>query len=265
MALIDEHKPLHVSIVGGEPLVRYRELDTDPAAARRARRAHAGRDQRRAADSGGMDRACGGCRSSCRSTACQPEHDERRTPATYDRILKHIEGHQITVHCTVTRQQIRRDGYLEEFLQLLAGQPEYAPDLGQPLHAAARRDFDGAADEGAIAPGGRRRAAPAAADVLEAADARRHAQRLRQPAAVTRRVRVRADDRVLLVGSRAPHHAVSVRRQSGLRELRLHRLRRPRGDRPASTAWRASCREYFYASLAVGRTVDRVRRAVSPA
>ena len=31
----------------------------------------------------------------------------RRTPATYDRILKHIEGHQITVHCTVTRQQVQ--------------------------------------------------------------------------------------------------------------------------------------------------------------
>ena len=27
MALIDRHKPLHVSIVGGEPLVRYRELN----------------------------------------------------------------------------------------------------------------------------------------------------------------------------------------------------------------------------------------------
>ena len=36
MALIDRHKPLHVSIVGGEPLVRYRELDADPAAARRS-------------------------------------------------------------------------------------------------------------------------------------------------------------------------------------------------------------------------------------
>src|SRR5258707_8938854 len=28
MALIDRHRPLHVSIVGGEPLVRYRELGT---------------------------------------------------------------------------------------------------------------------------------------------------------------------------------------------------------------------------------------------
>jgi sulfatase maturation enzyme AslB (radical SAM superfamily) len=45
------------------------------------------------------------------------EHDQRRAPATYDRILKHIAGHQITVHCTVTRQQVRRDGYLEEFLR----------------------------------------------------------------------------------------------------------------------------------------------------
>ena len=27
MALIDEHRPLHLSIVGGEPLVRFRELN----------------------------------------------------------------------------------------------------------------------------------------------------------------------------------------------------------------------------------------------
>src|SRR5581483_6209008 len=36
LALIDRHKPLHVSIVGGEPLVRYRELNTLlPALSRR--------------------------------------------------------------------------------------------------------------------------------------------------------------------------------------------------------------------------------------
>src|SRR4029078_11703852 len=28
MKLVEEHRPLHVSIVGGEPLVRYRELNT---------------------------------------------------------------------------------------------------------------------------------------------------------------------------------------------------------------------------------------------
>jgi sulfatase maturation enzyme AslB (radical SAM superfamily) len=69
----------------------------------------------------------------------QPEHDVRRTPATYDRILKHIEGHQITVHCTVTRQQVRRDGYLEEFLSTWDANPQtrliwislYTPQKGE--------------------------------------------------------------------------------------------------------------------------------------
>src|SRR5215813_3549800 len=28
IALVDKHRPLHLSIVGGEPLVRYRELNT---------------------------------------------------------------------------------------------------------------------------------------------------------------------------------------------------------------------------------------------
>src|SRR5436190_21737736 len=28
IALVDAHRPMHVSIVGGEPLVRYRELNT---------------------------------------------------------------------------------------------------------------------------------------------------------------------------------------------------------------------------------------------
>ena len=48
----------------------------------------------------------------------QPEHDVRRTPATYDRIPRHVVSHQISVHCTVTRQQVRRTGYLEEFVRI---------------------------------------------------------------------------------------------------------------------------------------------------
>lgn len=52
------------------------------------------------------------------------EHDVRRTPATYDRILKNIEGQNITVHCTVTAQMMQRDRYLEEFLQFWTPRPE---------------------------------------------------------------------------------------------------------------------------------------------
>ena len=69
----------------------------------------------------------------------QPEHDVRRTPATYDRIIKHIEGHKITVHCTVTRQQVNRSGYIEEFLRIWSDKKEvekiwvslYTPQIGE--------------------------------------------------------------------------------------------------------------------------------------
>ena len=69
----------------------------------------------------------------------QPEHDERRKPATYDRILKHIAGHQVTVHCTVTRQQVQRDGYLEQFVDYWSANPDtrqiwvslYTPQIGE--------------------------------------------------------------------------------------------------------------------------------------
>jgi len=69
----------------------------------------------------------------------QPEHDARRTPATYERILKHIQGHTITVHCTITRQQVHRPGYIDEFLRIWSARPEvekiwislYTPQIGE--------------------------------------------------------------------------------------------------------------------------------------
>ena len=68
-----------------------------------------------------------------------PEHDVRRAPATYDRILKHIVGQQIVVHCTVTRQLVARNGYLEEFAEFWSDQPHfrkiwfslYTPQIGE--------------------------------------------------------------------------------------------------------------------------------------
>ena len=116
MALIDRHRPLHVSIVGGEPLVRYRELDTIlPRLAERGIHAQLVTSAVRPIprEWASLPRL----QVVVSIDGLQPEHDERRTPATYERILKHIDGHQITVHCTVTRQQVRREGYLEEFLR----------------------------------------------------------------------------------------------------------------------------------------------------
>jgi sulfatase maturation enzyme AslB (radical SAM superfamily) len=54
----------------------------------------------------------------------QPEHDRRRSPATYDRILKHIAGHQIIVHCTITRPLLSRAKYLIEFTKFWSARPE---------------------------------------------------------------------------------------------------------------------------------------------
>jgi MoaA/NifB/PqqE/SkfB family radical SAM enzyme len=54
----------------------------------------------------------------------QPEHDERRKPATYERILKSIAGAKVTIHSTITGQIAARPGYLEEFLQFWCALPE---------------------------------------------------------------------------------------------------------------------------------------------
>jgi MoaA/NifB/PqqE/SkfB family radical SAM enzyme len=138
MALIDRHRPLHVSIVGGEPLVRYRELGKIlPRLAKRRIHTQLVTSAVRPIPQEWAEIPRLQIVTSI--DGLQPEHDARRTPATYDRILKHIEGHQITVHCTITRQQVRRAGYLEEFLRAWQGNTNtrliwmslYTPQVGE--------------------------------------------------------------------------------------------------------------------------------------
>ena len=136
--VIDETQPLHVSLVGGEPLVRYRELnDLLPLLSRRGLFVQVVTSAVRPIP---IEWAAIARLQVCVSIdGLQPEHDARRTPATYDRILKHIEGHAITVHCTVTRQQTLRDGYIEEFVRTWSANPNvrslwlslYTPQVGE--------------------------------------------------------------------------------------------------------------------------------------
>lgn len=138
LALVDRHQPLHLSLVGGEPLVRFRELNVIlPRLAERGVYTQVVTSAvRPIPDEWRGLRRLQVCVS---IDGLQPEHDERRKPATYDRILKHIEGHAITVHCTVTRQQVRREGYLEEFTRFWSGNPNiktiwfslYTPQVGE--------------------------------------------------------------------------------------------------------------------------------------
>jgi MoaA/NifB/PqqE/SkfB family radical SAM enzyme len=136
--LVDHHKPLHVSIVGGEPLVRFRELNTIlPRLAERGIYSQLVTSAVRPIPSEWA--ALRRLQLVVSIDGLQPEHDVRRAPATYDRILKHIVGHQITVHCTVTRQQSRRDGYLEEFVKFWSANENvrqiwvslYTPQIGE--------------------------------------------------------------------------------------------------------------------------------------
>jgi MoaA/NifB/PqqE/SkfB family radical SAM enzyme len=122
LALLDKEKPLHVSLVGGDPLVRYRELElllpqieargihtqivtsafrVIPVEWRRFKKLNI------VVSIDGL----------------QPEHDERRKPATYERILKNIQGTKITIHCTITSKIADRPGYLDQFLHFWSRQP----------------------------------------------------------------------------------------------------------------------------------------------
>jgi len=138
MALVDRHRPLHLSIVGGEPLVRYRELDAIlPRLAERQIHTQLVTSAVRPIPAAWA--AIRRLQIVVSIDGLAPEHDERRKPATYERILKHIEGHQVTVHCTITRQQAQRDGYLEEFLRTWQENPNtrllwislYTPQKGE--------------------------------------------------------------------------------------------------------------------------------------
>jgi sulfatase maturation enzyme AslB (radical SAM superfamily) len=138
LALVDQHRPVQVSIVGGEPLVRYRELgDILPALA--ARDIYVQLVTSAVREIPREWRALPKLTIVVSIDGLQPEHDARRAPATYSRILRHIQGHEITVHCTVTRQQAVRAGYLEEFVRFWSDRPEtdtiwmslYTPQVGE--------------------------------------------------------------------------------------------------------------------------------------
>jgi MoaA/NifB/PqqE/SkfB family radical SAM enzyme len=69
----------------------------------------------------------------------QPEHDARRKPATYERILKNLAGRTADVSWVVTNQMMERPGYLDEYLAFWSARPEieriwlsiYTPQRGE--------------------------------------------------------------------------------------------------------------------------------------
>jgi len=115
LGLVRKHKPLHVSLVGGEPLIRHRELgEILPELSRQG-------VATLVVTSGIIPIPMEWMKLSRSRVAVSidglPEHhDERRKPATYTRILENIRGRQVNIHWTITGPMMKRQGYLEEYV-----------------------------------------------------------------------------------------------------------------------------------------------------
>jgi MoaA/NifB/PqqE/SkfB family radical SAM enzyme len=123
VALVRRVRPIHISIIGGEPLVRYRELcEILPLLDRMGVEVQLVTSAVRPIPQEWS--LIGSLHVVVSIDGLAPEHDRRRAPATYDRILKHIAGQRIGVHCTVTRQMLERPGYLADFCRFWSDRPE---------------------------------------------------------------------------------------------------------------------------------------------
>lgn len=136
--LVRHHRPMQVSLVGGEPLVRHRELSKIlPALS-------AMNLFTLVVTSGvipipmswmGLPRL----RVAVSIDGLPEHHDARRKPATYECILKNIAGREVNAHWVITRPMLERAGYLEEYVSFWNARPEvnriwvslYTPQVGE--------------------------------------------------------------------------------------------------------------------------------------
>ena len=138
VALIKEHRPLHVSLVGGEPLIRHRELSrllpilgemnvhTMVVTSAVIPVPRKWMEIPRVTVAVSVD-------------GLPEHHDPRRKPATYERILQNISGCQVNIHATITHAMLQRPGYIEEFIGFWNRRPEvvriwistFTPQVGE--------------------------------------------------------------------------------------------------------------------------------------
>jgi len=138
LQLVQQHKPMHVSLVGGEPMVRHRELNRIlPALSEMGVFAMVVTSGVIAIPQEWME--IPRVRVAVSVDGLPEHHDERRKPATYERILKNVAGRSINVHWVITRPMLSRESYLEEYVAFWNGRPEvdhiwvslYSPQIGE--------------------------------------------------------------------------------------------------------------------------------------
>ena len=150
LGLVKKHRPLHVSLVGGEPMIRHRELSQIlPALSQQ-------NIFTMVVTSGiipipmewmGLRRN----RVAVSIDGLPEHHDPRRKPATYDRILENIRGRDVNIHWTITGPMMKRPGYLEEYLAFWQARPEVKRIWVSLYSPAAGRAHPGNAHHGRAA------------------------------------------------------------------------------------------------------------------
>jgi len=138
LRLVRKHKPLHVSLVGGEPMVRHRELSRIlPALSRMEVFALVVTSGVIPVPAEWM--SLPRVRVAISVDGLPEHHDIRRKPATYERILQNIEGRDVNIHWVITRPMLQRAGYLEEYVKFWSARAEtnriwvsvYTPQIGE--------------------------------------------------------------------------------------------------------------------------------------
>jgi organic radical activating enzyme len=138
LRLVDEHDPMQLSLVGGEPMMRHRELS-------RLLPILSARGIYTMVVTSGVIPIPAEWTSLPRITVAisvdgLPEHhDERRKPATYERILRNIAGGRVYIHWTAVRAHVQDIQYAERYLQFWSAREEvhriwmsvYTPQRGE--------------------------------------------------------------------------------------------------------------------------------------
>jgi MoaA/NifB/PqqE/SkfB family radical SAM enzyme len=138
LKLVDQHDPMQLSLVGGEPLMRRHELD-------QLLPILSARGIYTMVVTSGVIPIPYAWISLPRVTIAVsvdglPEHhDERRKPATYERILRNIGGRRVYIHWTAVRAHVLDLEYAERYLEFWSAREEvqriwmsvYTPQRGE--------------------------------------------------------------------------------------------------------------------------------------
>jgi organic radical activating enzyme len=147
LGLVRQHHPLHVSLVGGEPLIRLRELDRIlPALSKTGVFTMVVTSAVVPIPKHWME--IPRLRVAVSVDGLPEHHDPRRKPATYDRILRNIADRRVNVHWVITKAMLERPGYLEEYVSFWNARDEvdhlwmslYTPQIGESSVEILSRD-----------------------------------------------------------------------------------------------------------------------------